>query len=234
MTQIPGEPQSAVWQVPHRRAHCSQWIIQSCIRACMLRTLAHSVHASAHKCILSGSRYASRCRLEMEMEVEVCHRVNGPFFSPFSSCSSFSSSSFFVFLFLLPGRLVSWPSGLHGCISLGHEPLSFCRTLSLSDPPLPAFLPLRLFSASPIAPRTRRRSPWAAKALFYRVKSRWWTSFPTSSTYIVIYHDSGKQVRYTGWRQIRVRSLHSRLSNLQSILFYRKFEKNEISLLKFN
>jgi len=43
----------------------------------------------------------------------------------------FSSCFFFVFLFLLPDRLVSWPSRLHGCISLGHESLPFCRTLSL-------------------------------------------------------------------------------------------------------
>lgn len=74
----------------------------------------------------SLARYASRRRrLEMEMEVEVCHRVNGPlsFLRPLPPL-------FFFFLFLLPGRLlVSWPFGPHGCISLGHEPLPFCRAL---------------------------------------------------------------------------------------------------------
>jgi len=170
MTQIRGESQSAVWQVPRCRTHCSQWIIQPCIRARTPRT---------------------RERTQMHPHwLTICFTMppgngNGSgsvspgqwtFFSPFSSCF------FFVFLFLLPDHLVSWPFRLHGCISLGHEPLPFCRTLSL---PL-HFLHSSLFVRSAFL-RSRQgcdaASPRAGKALFYRVKSRWWTSFPTSSTY---------------------------------------------------
>lgn len=162
----------------------------------------------------------------MEMEVEVCHRVNGPFFSPFSS-----SFFFFVFLFLLAGRLVSWPSGLHGCISLGHEPLPFCRALSLSLSP-PHFLHFSPSSFCCSAFLRSRQGRDAGPLEQQKLFSTEWNLVGERAfrhpARIVIYHDSGKQVRYTGWCQIRVRSSHRGVVwiTCNRYFFYRKLKKN--------
>lgn len=108
------------------------------------------------------------------------------FFSfPFFTFVFFSSAFYFLFFFLQAAQFRD-PS-LHRCISLGHEPLPFCRVplaCRLSQPPpafshlvFPLFLSLvRFFNR---ASQGRRRSPQAAKALFYRVKPRRRASFPT-------------------------------------------------------
>lgn len=165
----------------------------------------------------------------MEMEVEVCHRVNGPFFSPFSSFFFF-----FVFLFLLPGRLVSWPSGLHGCISLGHEPLSFCRALSLSSPPATSYTsPSSFCSAFLRSCQGRYADPLEQKLFLLSEISlvnelsdilhvSWFTTIPVNRF----------AIRGDTKFESAVRTGVS-LNILQSILFYRKVKKNEIFLLKF-
>jgi len=90
-------PSHSLFSMNYPNSASAHLIVHSCTHA---RTHARTyARMLALVYIPVGSR--ARCRLEMEMEV--CHQVNGRLVSPFSFF-------FPVFLFFHPGRLVSWLS----------------------------------------------------------------------------------------------------------------------------